>query len=358
MILKLKSYLALSAPGAFEPIQKMESNFPVSLGFEPLWFTNRCGVDFSEKWHNDPYYRYESCVKMNNEMKKSFPSLKSFQNYDDFATISGVFGVCLIPASFGFSILYRKDKWPILDPSKPLLTKDDIAKLDVDKILSSPIVENLMKQMDIIHKEWGKIRGFENFQGILNNAFHLRGQEIFTDMLDDPDFVHHFFSIICEVMIRISKMVQEKQRSSGNNVDQFVTANCTVNMVSSDLYKEYIFPYDKKLAENFERFGVHTCNWNVSPYIDELVKLPKLGFLDMGMMSDLPKVKRLFPDTNISVIYSVVSLQELSLDEIKKDMERIYREVAPCNLVMADVQASTSDERVNDFLKICSTIDR
>ena len=223
MTLKLMTYIPLSAPGAFEPIEKMDSPFPVSFGFEPAWFSSRCGVDFSEKWHNDPYYRYESCVKMNNEMKKSFPSLKRFENYDDFATISGVYGTCLIASFFGFPLLYRKNGWPVLDPSKPLLTKEEIIKLEVNKILSSPSVENLMNQMDIMHKKWGKITGFENFQGILNNAFHLRGQDIFMDIFEDPDFVHHFFDILCQVMIGISKMVQEKQRSSGFNVDQFVT---------------------------------------------------------------------------------------------------------------------------------------
>ena len=82
-----------------------------------------------------------------------------------------------------------------------------------------------------------------------------------------------------------------------------------------------------------------------------------MGYLDMGMMSDLAKVKRLFPKTNISVFYSAVSLQDLSLEQIRKEIETIYRQAAPCNLVMADVQASTSDGRINDFLKICSEIE-
>lgn len=357
MTLKLKTYIPLSAPAAFEPIEKIESNFSVSFGFEPLWFSNRCDVDFSYPWHNNPYYRYQSLVKMNNEMKKSFPSLKTFHNYDDFATLSGVYGTCLMASFFDFPLLYRKNGWPVLDPSKPLMTKENIAKLNVDKILSGPGVENLIKQMDIIQKEWGKIHGFLNFQGILNNAFHLRGQDIFIDIFEDPQFVHHFFNILCELMIRVSKLVQEKQRSSGYIVDQFVVANCTVNMVSPEVYKEFVFPYDKKIADNFPRYGVHTCNWNVSPYLDDLVQLPKMGYLDMGMMSDLPKVKKLFADTNISVFYSAVSLQDLTMDEIKKELEKIYRQVAPCNLVMADVQATTSDERINDFLKICSTLE-
>ena len=35
--------------------------------------------------------------------------------------------------------------------------------------------------MEIIAARWGKIHGYLHFQGVLNNAFHLRGQEIFLD---------------------------------------------------------------------------------------------------------------------------------------------------------------------------------
>jgi len=37
-------------------------------------------------------------------------------------------------------------------------------------------------------------------------------------------------------------------------------------------------------------------------------------------------------------------------------MERVYRELAPCDVVMADIQASTPDKRVNELLEICSNL--
>ena len=211
--------------------------------------------------------------------------------------------------------------------------------------------------METIRSEWGEIKGYLNWQGVLNNAFHIRGEAIFTDFYDQPELTHHLLDIICEVMIKLGQLVQEKQRNSGFAINQFVLANCTVNMVAPRTYREFIFPYDKRIAENFERFGVHTCNWDVTPYLDELSQLAKMGYLDMGMMSDLAKVKKLFPVTRRAVFYSPVLLESASLTAIETDLKKIYANIAPCDVIMADIQASTSEERIRDFLNICARIE-
>jgi len=74
-------------------------------------------------------------------------------------------------------------------------------------------------------------------------------------------------------------------------------------------------------------------------------------------MSDMKKVKKMFPEARRAVMYSPVRLQEASLNEIKKDMEKIYKELSPCDIVMADIQATTSDERVNELLNICKNLE-
>jgi hypothetical protein len=112
-----------------------------------------------------------------------------------------------------------------------------------------------------------------------------------------------------------------------------------------------------KIALAFERFGVHTCNWNIDPYIDAFRELPRLGYLDMGMESDLPRVKDTFGETRRAVIYWPTKLVDASLMEIRKDMDRVYRQLAPCDVVMADMQASTPDTRVIEFLKICNALE-
>jgi Uroporphyrinogen decarboxylase (URO-D) len=357
-VLPLRSHIPISAPARREAADGTESDMRVSIGFEPAWFHRRCGVDFSEQWHRNPIYRYRSLKKMKKELCAAFPAADYWNcvDQDDLATVSGCFGAYVIPQVFGFSLRYAEDRWPCLETEKKL-TPAEIEKLDVKALLSGHFVEELFEQMDLIESEWGKINGYLNWQGVLNNAFHLRGQDIFIDISDTPGLTRHFFSLICEVMIKLATMVQQRQRKSGFYLNHLCVSNCTLNMVSPDIYREFLLPYDKKIAECFERFGVHTCNWDVTPYLNELKKLPKVGYLDMGMMSDLAEAKSLFPETRKAVLYSPVRLKESSFEEIKKDMEKIYRELSPCDIVMADIQASTPDDRVKGLLRICRELE-
>ena len=77
----------------------------------------------------------------------------------------------------------------------------------------------------------------------------------------------------------------------------------------------------------------------------------------MGMDSDMLQVRETFPDTRRAVLYSPVKLQDASIEDIRKDMKKIYRELAPCDLIMADIQATTSDIRVNGLLKVCAALE-
>jgi len=294
---------------------------------------------------------------MKKELTTAFPSASSWDGDDatDLATLSGVYGAYPVAHAFGIPLVYGEDRWPALDPGKRFSTHD-VETLQADRVLESPVVEDIVRQMDIIEEKWGKIHGYLNWQGVLNNAFNLRGQQVFLDMLDRPDLVRHLFGVITAVMIGLAKMVQGRQRVSGFDIDQLSVSNCVMNMISPDQYSELVRPFDREIAESFKRFGVHTCNWDVTPYIEVLEGLPKLGYLDMGMMSDMARVREIFPDTYRAVLYSPVKLQENGLAEIRRDMERIYADLGPCDLVMADIQATTPDERVCDLLDMCADI--
>ena len=358
-VLQLRNHIPISAPARREPADGSESPMRVSLGFEPTWFYRRCGVDFSEQWHRDPVYRYESLARMQAEVCRAFPEVGYWKpgQQRDLATLSGCYGVYVIPKAFGYTLRYAADRWPELEPGGKL-SVEEVERLDAGRILAGPFVEELCEQMDIIERNWGRIHGYPNWQGVLNIAFHLRGQEIFLDLADRPELADHLFSIICDVMIRLAQLVQQRQRRSGFPVNQFCVSNCTVNMVSPGTYRQFLLPHDRKVAESFERFGVHTCNWNVTPYLSALRELPKLGYLDMGMDSDMAKVREMFPEPRRAVIYSAVKLREASLDEIRADMERIHRELSPCDVVMADIATDTADERVHELLRICAQLEK
>jgi hypothetical protein len=358
-ILKLRNHIPIAAPARREPADGTEARFRVSLGFEPAWYTRRCEVKFTDQWHRDPEYRFTTLKAMKAELVRTFPKVPYWNpgNNQDLATISGIYGAYPVPRAFGIPLIYGEDRWPALDP-KRRLSPEEIENLEAGKVLQSPVVEDIFRQMEIIEQRWGVVHGYLNWQGVLNNAFNLRGQEIFLDMFDKPDLVRHFFTVISEVMITLAREVQERQRASGFPVDQFSVSNCVMNMISPDAYAEFVRPFDLKISGCFKRFGVHTCNWDVTPYVEVLAELPKLGYLDMGMMSDMRRVRETFPDTYRAVLYSPVKLQEGGLEEIRKDMEKIYNDLVPCDLVMADIQSSTPDERVRALLDMCADIAR
>jgi hypothetical protein len=357
-VLQLRNHIPISGPARREPADGTESPLRVSLGFEPAWFHQRCGVDFTERWHRDPLYRHDTLARMKKELCRAFPTVAYWNlNYqDDLWTISGVYGSYFIPQVFGCTLQYAPDRWPVI-VNRPALSLEELADLRIDALLSAPIVADLFRQMDIIEQEAGKIHGYLSWQGVLNNAFNIRGQTVFIDMVDQADLTHRFFALICDVMIALAQRVQERQRRSGFYINQLDISNCVMNMISPRAYRQFVFPYDKRIADSFERFGVHTCNWNVTPYLAVLRELPKVGYLDMGMMSDMRRAREMFPDARRAVMVSPVELQDAPLEQLESSMRQIRDELSPCDIVMADIQATTPDSRVDELLQMCRTLE-
>ena len=73
-------------------------------------------------------------------------------------------------------------------------------------------------------------------------------------------------------------------------------------------YRRFVQPHDRRIAQSFARFMVHTCEWDVTPCLEVLAKLPKVGYLDMGIQSDLEMVRRAFPEARRALLYSASRL--------------------------------------------------
>lgn len=358
-VLQLRSHSPIGGPIQSEPVDGSETAMRISLGFEPDWFHRRCGVDFGEQWHTDPYYRHESLVRMKQELHRAFPAVSDWDpaNREDTWTLSGCYGTYLLNRVFGFNLEYAPNLWPWPDVSyRGSISLEMFARMKVEELLAGPFMAELFRQMDAIEREGGKIHGYLDWQGVLSNAFNLCGQTIFTEMVYNPQLVHDFFSLICDVMITVARKVQARQRESGFFIDQLSVNNCTISMVSPKYYRKFGLPYDRRIAESFERFGVHTCNLDVTPYLETVAELP-LGYLDIGIMSDMKRVKATFPQARRALIYSPIRLAGASPEELRADMELVYQELAPCDVVIADIQATTPDSRVNELLEICRELE-
>jgi hypothetical protein len=173
------------------------------------------------------------------------------------------------------------------------------------------------------------------------------------DLFDTPDRAHHIFECVTQTMISGIKKLHEKQKNAGVD-ERFATiSNCVVNMIGPDHYRDHLLPYDLRVRAEFEKFGIHNCAWVVDPYMDAYATVSKLGYIDMGITSDLKKAKQLFPDTRRTVLYTSMDLANKSEGRIREDFEKIATEFAPCDVGLPDIELDVPDERVMFAMDLC-----
>jgi uroporphyrinogen-III decarboxylase len=350
MVSQLVSYIAPSAPATRRPARGDEPFVRPEIGFTPAWYRAALGIDFGERWHRDVAYRRETVLAMRAELRRRFPTAPD-PSPAPLDLLTGVFGATSVAQIFGLQPLFADDNWPNVEHR--YLSRDAMAALPRPDLDANPFFAELMRQLDEIETIEGAIDGFINWQGIINNAQRLRGQEIFIDLFEAPQACHHLFSTICDTMIEAIRRVEARQRESGVDYRFATVSNCTVNMISPEQYREFLLPYDLRIAQAFDTLGIHNCAWTADPYLDAYATIPNVGYLDMGLHSDLARARALFPDTRRALMYTPMDLANKSAAELRADVERIARDYAPCDIVIADIDAGTPDDRVRLALEVC-----
>ena len=353
---QLRSYIAPGAPATRTLCDGTETDLRVEFGFTPRWYHKHLGIDFSQRWHVDPLYRRESVVSMRQELNRRFPGLRL--GGDDPArtpaTLDGVHGAVVVSSLFGIPAEYYADNWPAAKHA--YLSERQIASLDIPSLPDNPVMAQILEQMEVIQRTFGRIEGYLNWQGVLNNAYRIRGPELFTDVLTNTGLAHHLFELVTQTMMAGMQLVYDRQAKSGVVVRHATVSNCLVNMVSPEIYREHLMPYDVRIAAAFPLFGIHNCAWNVDPYLAGYAAIRPLGYVDMGLESNLEYARRLCPDARRAVMYTPKDLFHKSPDLIHHDLTRIARELGPCDVVMADIDYETPDERVLLFAEIAGQI--
>jgi len=354
---QLISYIAPSAPATRRPASGDEPFLRPEIGFTPKWYREALGIDSGERWHTDPAYRRDTIILMGRELKKRFgdSNIGWVRNPDEPADLlTGAFGACSVAAIYGVPIIYASDNWP--NCVHQYLTAEQVDKLEPPNLDSNPFFSSLMEQIEWLASEIGRVEGYINWQGILNNAYRLRGEELFIDMVLEPARARHLFECVTTTMIDAVQRLYARQRQTGVDIQHFTVSNCLVNMVSPEQYRNLLMPFDKHIAETFGLIGIHNCAWNADAYIQHYATIPNVGYIDMGLESELVKAKDAFPSARRAIMYTPMELANKPLAEIKKDLEQIAREYGPCDIVFADIESNTPDERVIEVMELCNRL--
>jgi len=351
------SYIAPAAPARRQPPTGDEPFIRPEIGFTPNWFRKALGIDFGEKWHKEPAYRRQTVLSMRQELRRRFPASKigSIDKPDKpLDLLTGLYGGNVVAMIYGVPAVYAEDNWPNCEHK--YLSDEQVDKLEPPNLDKNPVLQDIMKQIDWIEQSEGQVHGYLNWQGVLNNAQRLRGEKIFTDLMDSPNRCRHLFGCIYTTMSEGIKRLHKRQEQSGVKVNFMTVSNCLVNMISPQQYREFFLPFEHKFQAEFGNIAVHNCAWNADPYIEDYSKIKNLGYVDMGINSNLSKARELIPNARRALMYTPMDLTNKSWEQVRADMEMIADEFGPCDIVAADIDVDTPDDRVKALIDLCEKI--
>jgi hypothetical protein len=321
-------------------------NISVVTGFMPAWWEAEYGITFGTEFHKNFHVHQDTLTRMESLLKDRFGELPNFFYGDDYARTYPCerrYGDGFIPALFGSTINFEDESGHPFAGSMEL-SESQVENLTVPELTHNPVIQHLLPE-----KKGGFSRtsGELGFEGVLNIAFKLRGQEVFVDMVQRKVLFFHLCDVISRTIDKVVHLVREWQDPEHLKPTYFVTANCLMNMISNEMYREQLYEFDERFNKSFELFGIHTCNWKVDPYLESIAEINcDINYLDMGFESDIDKVHELFPDLRPAVFIHPEQLRQNTVDRIRMEITELCKKLGSGFILLSDLEAGTDDSKI------------
>lgn len=211
---------------------------------------------------------------------------------------------CEESAWFGCKIEYPPHDMPFM---KPIFkeNKKKLYDMKIPEALSGGVMDMITEQYQYLEEKRkksdfeGKPVGPTGFplqgtDGPLTVACNLRGaSEVAMDFYEDSKFLRDLLSFITDAaIVRIKKIKeffkQEIQTQSWGFADD------SIELISTEMYKDFILPFHKKLLAEFSKGGpnsIHLCG-KVQRHLKFLSEELNIKTFDLGFPTDMGKVRQ------------------------------------------------------------------
>lgn len=334
------------------------------ITFHPKWWYKNADIHFTQEFFDEPEYRMECDVKMRKALYEHFGKYGIGEKNPEKRPLLGsdlLAAGYLYSQLMGCDIIYEEDNSPqVVCMNRDEESIDDIKAPNLDE---SPIWQATQKQIDYLMDKYGRVESHINLQGIQNIAMDIMGQEVFMAYYSSPDEVKELLDEITKLTIDASKRLQavSPHLSAGVTAilnqtmpEIYLTSNCSVEMVSNDLYEEFLLPRDQILAKEFPQFGIHHCGQTMEHVVEGYSKIPELKFAEVGAGSDIKFVREKLPNVFLNARYSPARLMNATKEEVEAEVKNLAKYGDSISCVGMD--ASVTDEQVINFLEACSNL--
>lgn len=268
---------------------------PLGVGFYPDWWHQGYGLSFGRQYYFDPDYRVRTQAEMARRLFERFGDL-GLGHPDPAPKPLITFGMVMLPALLGCEIVFEDHALPWALPRN--LGKEECLALKPPDLAQAWPMKEVFGQIEHLKAKHGRVVGDINVTGVQNLALKLRGEELYIDYYEDPDFAHALLKFCAQCVLELWRTVYPLTGTGAVDVTPmadpktYVVPNCTVEQISGDTYLEFGLPYDTWLANACQPFGIHHCG-SVDPVVEHYAKVPNLTFMEAGFGSDFARARRL-----------------------------------------------------------------
>lgn len=181
-------------------------------------------------------------------------------------------------------------------PLDPEAANSPAYTITVDDVMSMPIPS--VERNGVLPKIRDEIRrikdltpstisiGLPDIQGPFNIAHSLVGEEALLLPYTDPEKFKRFMERMTDFWIDSVETLREwigRERLDtwGRRIR---LRECSVNLMSAEMYKEFILPCDLRARDAFDMMGIHTCS---GPHVFHvtLENIPNIAYTEAGYVS-------------------------------------------------------------------------
>ena len=325
------------------------------------------GISFDESFFYDPQRRVEDEQKMEQLLYERFGDLGLGEDHDKMLPQIGAVHLAsgyLLSEMLGCKVEYYEDA-----PPQVLCAHRESLDFEVEEAFCSHAFQRLVKLVDQLKAKHGYVVGDINWGGVLNIAIDVRGEEIFTDMLLEPEKANVFFRKIAQVIDKFIWYVQTNTGSSSISVNRSarlfdypvaIHSECSHTMISEEDYRRFFLPIDQEWSLRHKPYGIHYCGKDPHRMASAFAEIERLEFLDVGWGGDVTLLRKHLPDTFFNIRLNPVDIQKYSFEELVKNIsERVAAsgpDLTKTGLCCVNMDKSVSDQRIYDIFQVADNI--
>ncbi len=337
-----------------------EPYLPVDVVFHPNWWHKNYNLAFDWDFFYEPQRRVWQEQQMRRLLYERFGDLGLGQQD---APPRPIIGPVLMGSGYivqeilGCEVSYQEDSNPWVLPRN--LSEAEIRALQVpEDIDNTPTMRHLRALMDRLAADYGPLQGDVPLHSVVNIAIDLRGQEYFIDLIQKPDLVAHLHAVIARTIAEVGRRVKARTGHVAISVNRTIASfnpgiytipNCSLQMISPNMYRERLLEYDTWLGRQLPPLGFHHCGTNAHLFAPAYAEAGAV-YLDVGWESDIAACRAALPDAWLSLRLNPVRMLTATAEQAAADTEKVlaahgapWERVAVCCINM---DYGTPDEAI------------